>query len=328
LGLLALASYQIDRFVRPVASARAVARLYLAIIMGVAAGVFALLVFLTLFFAPHWVMGALGIGCAHSGICPHGYSLWAQMLLWTPPAILLIWMVCSAAWTVYSASRAGRRVRRMVLASGRPMGHVGGFPVWEVDDRAVVAFSAGVLRPLIVVSSGLRASLSPEEYEAVLAHEQGHASARDNLTLLLVRVVGRAFCFFPGLRPAVRGLRSALEIAADAYAGERTGDPLLVAGSVTRVARLALAAASSADTFAARAFASFAHDELVVERVRHLVCEQRSRSRRRVWSVVLAICLTLSVLVTGIYLVNGRNIVVHAAASECAANTEVVNLIR
>jgi Zn-dependent protease with chaperone function len=317
---LTLAPAGVARFVRPAVSARVAARLYLFVLVGLSLAVVGMLVFLSLFLAPHTVMDALGTGCAHTAYCLHGLPLWAQWCVWLPVVALLGWVLLAAGQSAVSRVRAGRRMRRLVTASGRPTGTRRGIPVYEVDGPEVLAFTAGLVRPFIVVSAGLVGSLSREEYEVVLTHEDGHASGRDNVALFVARVLSRALAFVPGVRAAGRGLCSALEIAADDYAGRHTGDRLLVASSVTRVARLT--EASPAGSRMPHVFASFEREGLVVERVRHLMRGERPTSRARLLSTAVALGVAVSVLFAGMYVSTGSDLAFRGAASTCTTTME------
>lgn len=103
-----------------------------------------------------------------------------------------------------------------------------------------VAFTAGLVHPVIVVSDGLMRALAPDERAAVLAHEHAHASRRHTTVLSAARVVARALGFVPGVRVSVELLVTALEARADEDAVDAVGDPLVVARALATTARLSL----------------------------------------------------------------------------------------
>jgi beta-lactamase regulating signal transducer with metallopeptidase domain len=168
-----------------------------------------------------------------------------------------------------------------------------------------------------VVSRGLRESLSPEELQVVVAHEQAHASGRDNLIFLVSRVISTALFFFPGMTRAHVGVRRLAEISADACASRGTGDRLLVAVSVSRVARLLFDSGPSRSLAAQTVGAAFAHGELAVERVQRLVEDRCRHSRCRLLCGVVMLMLVLSVFGTGLYSVTGGGLTGHLRSAAC-----------
>jgi Zn-dependent protease with chaperone function len=86
------------------------------------------------------------------------------------------------------------------------------------------AFCAGLLRPRVFVSRGAVAALTPDQLDAVLAHEMHHVRRRDPLRLLVARVLADALFFLPVLRRAVDRYGALAEVAADEAALRRTGD--------------------------------------------------------------------------------------------------------
>ena len=101
----------------------------------------------------------------------------------------------------------------------------------------------------LLVRRFIEPAVSPramEELGVGLAHEEAHASGHDNLILLISRIMKSALFFLPSARVAHAGFRRYVEISADAFASRGTFDRLLVAMSVSRVARLLIDSARSA----------------------------------------------------------------------------------
>jgi Zn-dependent protease with chaperone function len=91
---------------------------------------------------------------------------------------------------------------------------------------------AGVLRPRLVISDAVLRSLSPEELDVALLHENAHRVSRDNLKRLL-------FLLAPGALPFVRGF-SFLEQAWARFS-ERAADDEATGGDSLRALSLAAA---------------------------------------------------------------------------------------
>ena len=163
--------------------------IYFALLVSVVLVILGLSIFLLVLLAPGWLTGRPEAACHHGPYCLHVLPPWVQFTLWLLVAALSGWLVVRMGWTGLSAARASRRVRCAALAWATPVTTSVPYPVYEVADRAVFAWTVGIWRPVILVSRGLRESLSPEELQVVLAHEQAHASGRDNLLLLVSRII-------------------------------------------------------------------------------------------------------------------------------------------
>jgi Zn-dependent protease with chaperone function len=98
---------------------------------------------------------------------------------------------------------------------------------------------AGVFRPRLVVSRGVRQALAPDELAAALRHERAHRAAHDNLKRLVLAATPGVVPFGHGLRGLERGWARMAEWAADdrAAAGS-TRRSLALAGALVRVARM------------------------------------------------------------------------------------------
>jgi len=108
------------------------------------------------------------------------------------------------------------------------------------------AVTYGLVRPRILVSTGLAAALTAEGIAAVLAHERHHVRYRDPLRLLAVRVAAGYWCWVPAAGWLARRLAVRRELAADRAAVGWTSRADL-AGALLKLASLpaspALAAA-------------------------------------------------------------------------------------
>jgi len=129
-----------------------------------------------------------------------------------------------------SLSRRWRRSRHIVrgLAVVRDDGDVRVF----VQDRPL-AFSAGLLRPRIHVSTGALAILGPAELAAVVAHERHHTRRRDPLRLFLVRALADALFVLPALPRLTERYAALVELGADdAALSASGGDPAPLASAL------------------------------------------------------------------------------------------------
>lgn len=106
---------------------------------------------------------------------------------------------------------ATRRLTRTLAAVG--VGELGGAIV--IDDPQPHAFCAGLLRPIVYVTSGAVTLLDADALDVVLLHEHHHARRRDPLRLAAGRTIARALFFLPWLGALHRHELSLAELGAD-----------------------------------------------------------------------------------------------------------------
>jgi hypothetical protein len=109
---------------------------------------------------------------------------------------------------------------------------------YQAGDGPVLLL-AGVFRPRLIVSPGVRDALTPDEFEAAIRHEEAHSRARDNLKRLLISISPDVFPFVRGFHALDAGWRTLAEWAADDFAVE--GSPqrtLALASALVRVGRM------------------------------------------------------------------------------------------
>jgi Zn-dependent protease with chaperone function len=105
-----------------------------------------------------------------------------------------------------------------------------------VAPRLGSPLSSGLLRPAIYLPPRALTELSPEEREAMLAHELAHVLRGDPAWLTLVWLFERVAFFQPLNRLARRRLVQAAEVLADDWAVRATGRHLSLASCLARIA--------------------------------------------------------------------------------------------
>ena len=101
----------------------------------------------------------------------------------------------------------------------------------------------------MVLTTGALQALSPDQLQAVLAHERAHLAGHHHRLLALARIGRRALPFLPLTREADVQVARLIELHAD-DAATRTSDPVPLAAALVV---LATAAASPAPALAAAA---------------------------------------------------------------------------
>ncbi len=192
-------------------------------------------------FAPS-VLDALGLVADH---CSHhlGHAFHLCFVHGSPPETS--WPIVAVAVAILGSAALGwvRELRALgrarqwanrLEAVSRYDESLGG---WMMSTADRVAFTVGLFSPAVFVSEGLRDTLSPSQFEAVLAHEREHARRRDGLTKRIARLA--ACLHAPSLRDELLcELDVASEQACDEAAARAIGDRLTVAEAIVSVARL------------------------------------------------------------------------------------------
>lgn len=196
-------------------------------------------VLLALCFLPS-VWSVLGVAVDHCPLHDDGHIHLCVEHAPHHPVTMVEWLLLAAGGLAVGV--VALRVLRAQLATwravtalvrGTGLEREGGL----VASSAPLSVTAGLLRPLVLVSTGLRSRLSPDQLRAVLAHERAHARRRDPMRLLAVALLGAAHG--PSTRRhLVADLALACEEAADEEAALAVGDRTLVAESILAVERL------------------------------------------------------------------------------------------
>lgn len=95
-----------------------------------------------------------------------------------------------------------------------------------------IAYTAGLLRPRIWLSTGLCERLDADGLAAVLWHERAHLVARDPLRVLIARSLAALLFVVPWVGALVERYEVAKELDADREALQRMGSPAPLAGAL------------------------------------------------------------------------------------------------
>ncbi|WHY93091.1 M56 family metallopeptidase [Neobacillus cucumis] len=95
-----------------------------------------------------------------------------------------------------------------------------------INNKEALAFTLGISKPLIVLSTGLIEMLELDELEAVIKHETFHQKNRDPLKLFILRVITGSLWFIPLTKWSYKNYKIISELSADEYAINKTGSEL------------------------------------------------------------------------------------------------------
>ena len=114
-----------------------------------------------------------------------------------PAALLVIWVSGMLLFAARWAS-GWRRIRREVRAAS-PLAFDADVPVWSSSSLLEPGIF-GIFRPVLLLPEGIMDRLTPQQLNAVVAHEMCHVRRRDNLTYALHMAVEVVFWFYPPVR--------------------------------------------------------------------------------------------------------------------------------
>ncbi|NUP07708.1 MAG: hypothetical protein HOW73_16800 [Polyangiaceae bacterium] len=219
-------------------------------------------------------------GRCHCVAHPHHLHLCFQhaVFSWPLVACAVIGFAClvpiaNEAWKLVADCRATSRW--VSSLSTRRAEFAGGADV-EIDDAlGPQAITVGLFRARVIVGARLWSTLAPEDRAAIAAHERAHASRRDPLTLLCLRI---AVCVMPTRSGArlVDGWKRSAELSCDRLAACWIGDASSVAAALIACGRLQLATSTRV---CAGSLAATTGDDLEL-RVKSLLASASDRASR------------------------------------------------
>lgn len=174
-----------------------------------------------------------------------GLMPFLQVLGETGRGLILIVMSFSL---LYASARTGLRIartwnfleridRRAVLDKDIPRSSfLGNATIFE-DPRSL-AFTGGLLRPRIFLSTKLLETLDEEELRVVVFHESHHQRSKDPLKSLAVSFVSDFLFFLPVSKFLKKAYLLESETTADARSVELRGDLLAIVGLLLKVIKL------------------------------------------------------------------------------------------
>jgi len=221
----------------------------------------ALMPVVTAFLAYHAPAGARGVtglatAAAHAvrvaaappGAAPFGSAAWLEQ--WALPVWFAGVLVFSLR-LVWAARRVSALRRRSRTPEAAVLALVAGLAERMKLARRVrvlVAAAAdcpgvvGWLRPAVLLPAATLAGLTPQQLEAVLAHELAHIQRYDHLVNMLQTVVETLLFYHPAVWWASHRIRQERELCCDDLAVAACGDALCYARALTRLERLRLTA--------------------------------------------------------------------------------------
>lgn len=256
--------------------------------------------------APFLALGALG--CGVLSITAYRVATDGPSALGDGPAAVIATIflaaslagaglaVRSLARQYRATSRLTRRLRaREVTAQDRLRAVASRAGIGElrlVDDAGAYSLTAGIVRPVVYISTGLVDQSSDNELAAVLAHERYHVANHDPLKIALARALTSGLFLLPGLRHLLDRYLVGRELGADRRALRRCGRPALAGALLQSVGGPALPTAGAA--------AAFGGDHLLEVRLTQLETDREPRPAPLPGAILVSTVAGLAAMTVGL----------------------------
>jgi|GEM_PF-1078443 Zn-dependent protease with chaperone function len=181
---------------------------------------------------------------------PSGHACPAPQALFSPRSLIpamLSGSIVVASVGLLAASLAGcfaehylyRRALARLVVEGSACPKAKGLSTASWPKRLVVveadvatAYCIGLIKPRVVISTGLLRALQDDRLTAVLAHEASHERKRDPLRASLAKSLAKGLFFVPALRYLYKTMLVEQELVADREAVASVGRANLVAALI------------------------------------------------------------------------------------------------
>ncbi len=182
---------------------------------------------------PYLFSHQLGCGCQTLSI---HLSPW--MIGWTSLLTVLgLVMFGRFAWQLSRHAWRQHRFRQQAEQLGRPVTHrETGVTFWYQAGTKPSAMTLGFIRPIIVVTSGLRAQVSNREFGMILRHEQVHQRQADPGWSVVLAALGAAWWWMPWVRTWIAAAWRLRELTADELAIVTHQDREALGGALVKIA--------------------------------------------------------------------------------------------
>ena len=142
--------------------------------------------------------------------------------------------------------------------------HLSGQVVLLDNNNLRCAFTSGLRKPKVYLSSGICSYLTRKELLSVILHETYHIKNKDPLKLFVIQILHALNYFLPINRHLINQYSSASEKAADDSAINFSREPLELASALVKLSKY-----SSIDTLSTSA--AFSKEENVEDRIKRLL---------------------------------------------------------
>jgi len=215
-------------------------------------------------------------------------------IVFTSIALVALAAIARGSWLAFARNREIRRLVRSSRPASKRLKEVAascGLRARQIRDDAPLCALAGVVAPVVLVSSGALRVLGDEELRAALLHERAHTKRGD-------QILGVCLSFFADLLPLpacdlAETYKLARELAADRFAAQTAGCDTL--------ARALVSFAKNGRALVGATPFSGSRRSTVVSRIAALLQEPQPRRSGQVAPAIrrLALGLALATIIFG-----------------------------
>ena len=142
--------------------------------------------------------------------------------IWMSLLIVASGIIFASIRVLVDLFKTQRFLKQLSILGSLPVCFSASFPTNRIlvfqNDFVCWAFSAGVFRPKIYLSTGLIQLMTVKEIQAILKHEEYHCRQFDPLRNLIINFLSDSMFFFPVFRRLQRSFQVSSEKAADQFA--------------------------------------------------------------------------------------------------------------
>lgn len=155
-------------------------------------------------------------------------------------------------------------------------------------DEKPVAYTYGIMRPKVCLSTKMIDMLDDKELEAVLLHEAAHVYKRDNIWVLLITFIKDSLTFIPVSGLIYKLFRREKEYEADDFALLRDADSLGLASAIIKISKF------KSNVRVPYGALAFSETKVIEDRVKRLL---NGSHRPSLYPKKIAISLVLSIVI-------------------------------
>ncbi len=173
-------------------------------------------------------------------------------------------------------------------------------PVGLLESALVkVPMALGFLKPVILLPLGMVNQLSPEQVEAILAHELAHIARRDGLFNLVQTIVEAVFYYHPAVWWMASVVRAERENCCDDTAVALTGNRLVYAKTLVQLQELAYKPQTPALALGLQGASGFLRRRpMLLHRIQRILHQPQPSASPMEKTIALAILIALATLFT------------------------------
>ncbi|MBI5235500.1 MAG: M56 family metallopeptidase [Deltaproteobacteria bacterium] len=238
--------------------------------------------------------------------CMGDIHLIKLILIWSSALLIAAGVLYAAITALIGIAKARSAIKRL------PQKKSGAVSL--ILDPNPIAFTHGLLRPRIYISTGMINGLEREELKAVFLHELHHKQSFDPLRYFALKFFRDAFFYVPAVKCVVNRIKVKRENEADDAAMKTIGTPLPLASALLKATAFNTAVCHSVSISGAS----------VGERVERLITgKDNAASRRPIKTVAASAAVAAFLLLTlSIPLEASSNAKQDCTESRCATHVD------